>query len=318
LPSMLPAPVDTLHAMLSRPDRADPDIVMLCCLEVAAWARGAGLRHTAVAFAQAGAEAAPESGDAAVFTGVCAREAGQLARAETWFRRAVPVARREQNWTAHASALVELGVVCERRGELLRAERFYRRAMRVARGHGDAAEEMRAAHGLFRLARQKGDDAGAAQFALSAELALDADEAGAADLLLDLARFWTDVGEGGRASEALRRLVPAVLTMEPAGQLATFALTARARAEPGHPQAGAVAWQAAWALLGNSELPDAVRYAAAIDLAHAARTTGDPRAFGAARRAVLGLAPPAERPAVAERLDELWSDEEIHRVDRAS
>jgi hypothetical protein len=315
LPAKLAAPVDTLHAMLATPRRADPEIVMLCCLEVAAWLRGAALPHTAVAFAQAGAAAAPESGEAALFVGVCARGAGQTGRADTWLRRAVAVARRERGWSAYSSALVELGELNEGWGKLLRAERLYRLAMRTARRHGERGARMRAAYGLFRLARQNGDDASAAQFALRAQSSLDADGAGIADLLLDLARFWTDVGEVGRARGALRRLVPALLTMDPAGQLGALALTARARAEPRHPHAGAVAWRAAWVLLGNKELPDAVRYAAAIDLAHAAREGGDLRAFRAARRAVLVLAPQAEYPAVADRMAKLWPEGETRRMD---
>jgi hypothetical protein len=319
LPGKLAAPVDTLHGLLSEPDRADAEIVMLCCGEVAAWARRAGLPHTAVAFAQAGAAAAPLSGDAALFVGVCALQAGQITRADTWLRRAVAVARRERSWSAYSSALVELGAVSERRGKLVRAERFYRLAMRAGRRHRERDARMRAAHALFRMARRKGDDASAAQFALSAQTAFEADAAGAGNLLLDLARFWTDVGEVGRARGALRRLVPALLVMEPAGQLAVLALTARARATPGHPQTGAVSWRAAWVLLGNRELPDAVRYAAALDLAHAARIGGDLRSFRAARRAVLGLAPQAEFPAVVEQMTKLWPDSESPRpMDRAS
>lgn len=318
LPAKLAAPVDTLHAMLAAPHGADSEIVMLCCLEVAAWARGAGLAHTAVAFAQAGAAAAPESGEAALLVGVCARAAGQAVRADTWLRRAVAVARLERGWSAYSSAVVELGMVAEGQGKLLRAERFYRLAMRSTRRYRQRGARMRAAHALFRLARQKGDDGSAAQFALSAQSAFEADGTGAADLLLDLGRFWTDVGEAGRARAALRRLVPALLTMDPAGQLTVFALTARARAESGHPQAGAGAWRAAWVLLGDEELPEAVRYAAALDLAHAARKGGDLRAFKAAKRAVLGLAPQAEFPAVAERMAKLWPEGESPRMERAS
>lgn len=318
LPGRLAAPVDTLHGLLGEPDRADAEIVMLCCGEVAAWARGAGLPHTAVAFAQAGAAAAPLSGDAALFVGVCALEAGQIARADTWMRRALAVARRERNWSAYSSALVELGAVGERRGKLLRAERFYRLAMRAGRRHGERSAQMRAAHALFRLARQKGDEGSAAQFALSAQRSFDGETAGAWNLLLDLARFWTDVDESGRAGGALRRLVPALLRLDLGGQLAAFALTARAQAAPGRPRSGSMAWRAAWVLLGNRELPDAVRCAAAVDLAHAARIGGDLRAFRAARRAVLGLAPQAEFPAVAERMAALWPDGEASRMDRAS
>jgi hypothetical protein len=318
LPDKVAAPVDTLHGMLAVPTRADTEIVSLCCLEVAAWARGAGLPHTAVAFAQAGAVAAPGSGEAALFVGLCARAAGQAVRADTWLRRAVAVARRERNWAPYSSALVELGGLYEERGRMLRAERCYRLAMRAGRRYGARAERMRAAHALFRLARQRGDNASAAQFALSAQLAFEADAAGAADLLLDLARFWTDQAEAARARGALRRLVPALLTMEPAGQLAGLALTARARAAPRLPQSGAVAWRAAWGLLANEELPDAVRYLAAIDLAHAARTGGDLRAFRAAKRVVLRLAPQAEYADVVQRMGMLWPDDEAPPMGRAS
>jgi hypothetical protein len=318
LPDKLAAAVDTLHGLLGEPDRADAEIVMLCCLEVAAWARGSGLPHAAVAFAQAGAAAAPKSGNAALFVGICAREAGQPVRADTWLRRAVAVARRERNWSAYSSALVELGADRESRGKLLRAERFYRLAMRAGRRHGERGARMQAAHALLRMAHQKGDNASAAQFALSAQSAFEPDAAGGADLLLYLGRFWTDVGETGRARAALRRLVPALLTMEPAGQLAALALTARARAEPGHAQAGAVAWRAAWVLLRDKALPDAVRYAAAVDLAHAARQGGDLRAFRAARGAVLVLAPQAEYPGAVERMAKLWPEGESPRMGGAS
>jgi hypothetical protein len=318
LPDTLAAPVDTLYAMLGEPDRADAEIVMLCCGEVAAWARRAGLPHTAVAFAQAGASAAPKSGDAALFVGVCAREAGQTVRADTWLRRAVAVSRRERNGVAYSAALVESGALNERLGNLLRAERSYRLAMRASRRYRVRDARMRAVHALFRLARRKGDNASAAQFALGVQRAFVPDAAGAGDILLDLARFWTDVGETGRARGALRRLVPALLTMEPARQLAVFALTARAQAMPGRPNSGSVSWRAAWVLLGHKELPDAVRYAAALDLAHAAWIGGDLRAFRAARRTALGLAPQAEFPSAAAAMAKLWPDSESPRMVRGS
>ncbi|HYW12508.1 MAG TPA: hypothetical protein VE871_11125, partial [Longimicrobium sp.] len=200
LPGTVSASVHTLHGMLAIPDRADAEIVSLCCLEVAAWARAAGLPRTAVAFAQAGAVAAPEFGDAALSVGAYARAAGQDARAETWLRRAVAVSRREGNRVAYASALVELGAVYEARAQTVRAERLYRIAFRAARRYGARAARMRAAHGLFRISRRQGDDATAAQFALAALRAFEPDAPEAATgLLLDLARFWTDAGQQARA-----------------------------------------------------------------------------------------------------------------------
>ena len=311
-------PVDSLLGLLAEPNRSDADIVSLCCLEVAAWTRAAGLPHTAMAFAQAGAVAAPGSSEAALLVGICARAGGQAARADTWLRRTIAVARRERNWAAYSAALMELGALQEGWGRMLRAEGLYRRAMRASGRYRARAERMRAAHALFRLLARRGDKAGAARFAIRAQRAYDADAAGAADLLLDLARFWTDVGELARAGAALRRMVPALVAMEPAGQLAALALAARAQATPGHAQSGAAAWRAAWVLLRNAELPDTVRYAAAMDLAHAARTSGDLGAFSWAKAAVLRLAPQAEYPDVAERMEKLWPHGAAPAMERAS
>lgn len=320
LPVALSSSVDTLHGMLGEPERADAEIVMLCCGEVAAWARRSRLPHTALAFAQAGAAAAPKSSDAALLVGVCAREAGQTVRADTWLRRAVAIARLERNGSAYASALVELGAVSESRGKLLRGEQFYRLALRASRRHRAREARMRAAHALFRLARRQGDDDSAEQLAFIMQAAFVTDASGAENVLLDLARFWTDFSEPKLARWALRRLAPALPAMESAGQLAALALTARTRATPGRPRVGAVSWTAAWVLLRNTEIPEGVRYAAALDLAHAARIGGDLRAFRAARRTVLVLAPHAEFPAVAERMAQLWPDGESPQMrrDRAS
>lgn len=308
LPGKVSASVDTLHGMLSVPSRADAEVVALCCLEVAAWARSAGLPHTAVAFAQAGAVAAPEFGEAALQVGLYARGAGQDTRAETWLRRAVDVCRRDGDRVAYSSALGELGALYESKENALAADRFYRLAYRAARRYGARPARMRAAHGLFRLARRQEDNASAAQFALSAQRVYEPDAAGAGDLLLDLARFWTDMGEPARARSALRRLVPALLNMPPAAQLATLALTARARAEWRDLQAGVTAASAAWALLGDQGINERVRYAAAVDLAHAARVAGDLPAFTRAKRLVLRLASQAEFPDAAQRMATLWPD----------
>ncbi|HEX6369790.1 MAG TPA: hypothetical protein VF006_12800 [Longimicrobium sp.] len=294
--------------MLTLGARADAGVLSICCLEVAAWARGVGLAETAIAFAQAGALASPEFGEAALHTGMYALHARHVARAETWLRRAVSVSRRESDRPAYSAALVELGVLYEAQGNPLRAERFYRRAWRAGRRYGARAARMRAAHGLFRLALRQEDNASAAQFALSAQLVYEPDAAGAGDLLLDLARFWTDMGEPARARSALRRLVPALLNLPPAAQLAALALTGRARAEWGNLRAGVTAASAAWALLGDDRINERVRYAAAVDLAHAARVAGDLPAFTRAKRVVLRLASEAEFPDAAERMATLWPD----------
>ncbi|MCA1788886.1 MAG: hypothetical protein LC667_03205 [Thioalkalivibrio sp.] len=230
VPPEVSAPLDTLHAMLSLGSGADAGVVSVCCLEVAAWARRAGLPHTGIAFAQAGALASPEFAEAALTVGVAARAAGQDARAATWLRRAVALARREGDWVAYASARVELGRLAERE-QPGNAERNYQMALRKARRHGARSERMRAAHGLFRLARQRGDLEGAAQFAQAAQRVFDASDAGAQALLMDLARFWMDTAQPKRARPAVQRLALMMEGLVPADQLVTLAMMARVHAE---------------------------------------------------------------------------------------
>ena len=209
IPAPIAAYVDTVSGMLTVASGADPEMVTICCLEIAAWARREGLVETAVAFAQAGALASPMFPEAALHTGIAASAAGQEPRAETWLRRAIGVARRAGELRTYAAALVELGALYERRGDGTRAQRAFQAAHRAARrARGEAGVRMRAAHGLFRLARTRGDDQAAADFAAAALRAYRRDTEGGPDVLLDLTRFWTDRGQMDQARVALRRLAP--------------------------------------------------------------------------------------------------------------
>jgi hypothetical protein len=320
VPHAISASVDTIHGMLTLGERADGSVLSLCCLEVAAWAHRRGLSDTAITFAQAGAVAAPESGEAALHTGIHALRAGQVARAGTWLRRAVDVSRRERNRPAYAAALVELGVVYEGGGKAEQSERFFRLGYRAAKRYAARSARMRATHGLFRLARARGDTASAAQYALAAQSAYEPDAGGGPALLLDLARFWTDQGEAARARSALRRLAPS-RGLLPSDQLASAALAARAFAAPGSWRKGlaSAAAAVAWRMMDNPAIADAVRLAAALDLAHGARTACDLVAFTRAKRAILTLAPQATYPALAAEVAELWPvGEPAPKMERAS
>jgi hypothetical protein len=128
--------------------------------------------------------------------------------------------------------------VYEAGGKRDQAEQYFRWGFRASRRFSARDARMRAAHGLFRLARAGGDAASAAQFALAAQRAYEPDVRGGPDLLLDLARFWTDQGEAGRAGSALLRLAPSRGLPPPSGQLAAAALAARAFYTPGVAERG--------------------------------------------------------------------------------
>ncbi|HEX8395148.1 MAG TPA: hypothetical protein VF665_22565, partial [Longimicrobium sp.] len=158
LPDGIARPVDTLNSMLMLGGQADADIVMICCLEIAAWARTSARPHSALAFAQAGALASPAFSEAALHTGICAAEAGQPVRAGTWLRRALAVARQEKNLTAYTVALVELGSVYEGLADgIARAERYYRKAYKAGKRFILPDARLQALHGLQRIALARGD-----------------------------------------------------------------------------------------------------------------------------------------------------------------
>ncbi|HEX2076340.1 MAG TPA: tetratricopeptide repeat protein [Longimicrobium sp.] len=319
LPRPIVQPLETIHAVLADSGRADAAELSACCLQVAAWARDEGLVHTAIAFAQAGALASPQLAEAALQTGTAAAAAGQDVRAESWLRRAVGLARREKDRPSYATALVELGQLYERRGNFARAENLYQHGHRAARRGRVRTARMRAAHGLLRLARQLGDATRAVQFALAAQQVCRTNMDGGPALLLELARFWTDAGEADQARVALKRLAPARSRLAKADQLTSAALTARAFAGSGEPIARAAADHAR-RLVADESIPDAVRFAAALDLAHAARASGDLVAFTRAKGAVLRLAPAESFAAVAGEVAQLWPDgrHDAPRLDRAS
>jgi hypothetical protein len=309
IPSAISAQIDTINGMLTVPGRADADVLTICCLEVAAWARRDGLVHTAVEFAQAGALASPEFAEAALHTGIAAAAAGQDARARTWLRRTVTLARREKDRDAYMAGLLELAAIYERRGDPDRAEHYYRWTYRTSRKRkGASAVRMRAAHGLLRVARPR-DSRKATQFAIAALRAYRPNSQGGPELLLDLAGFWMELGEGDRAAAVLRLLARFRSFLSPADQLASSALTARVLAGR-DPKLSTAAEQEAWRLFADETLPQDVRFRAALDLAHAGCSTGDLAAFTRAKREVLRLAPQEVFPRVSSEVAALWPEGE--------
>jgi len=200
IPAPIAASLDTINSLLTAAsDDVDAGAVSLCCLQIAAWARGGGLLRTAIDYAQAAALTSPERAEAALHAGIFAAAAGQAARAGTWLHRAVGLARREKDGSTYAAALVELGTVCEHHGATDRAEHFYQLAFRAGRRYSLPDVRMRAAHGLLRIARMQGDDGEARRCASAAHAAYCPDAEGASALL------WTWRGSGPMRAKWARR-----------------------------------------------------------------------------------------------------------------
>jgi hypothetical protein len=291
VPVALSESLTSLSVLLSLPPDADAELVATCCLEVAAWARRSAAPRTALAFAQAGALAAPDISEPAVLTAMCALDVQEPVRAETWLRRAIAVARRERNWPVYATAYVLLGNICRERGNVSQAERYLLMGFRMGRRAAVHSARRDAAHGLFRLAVERGDVTTATRFASAAMGAYGKEQthSSAHRLLLDVARFWIDAGQPTRARRALGRLAFHVGELSHDDTIAAAAMTSRVLAE-GDARRSAAAEARACRMLARETTPDDVAFAAAVDLAHGAAIRRDRHAFDRATRAALRLA----------------------------
>lgn len=303
VPPELAGPLDALAALLYAPQAADGAEVARCCLRVAAWAAGARVRGTALAFAQAAALARPGDAAAALQTGVLALHAGQRARAQVWLRRAVGLARHARDRTAYARAALALAQARERAVPPARALRDYLRAYRAGVRAGAAEVRLGAARALLRLSAAAGDAAGARRWAVAAQRAYHPGAPEAAAVLLELARFWIHAGRGENAVPAVRRLAGREAALGPADRLCVAAVRARAFAlVPEGAARSRAAAADAFALLRDGGVAARAQLAAAVDLAHAAAARGDAREFGRAVHQALRAAPAAEHAAVRREL----------------
>ena len=288
----------TLAALVGNPSGASAEIVTLVCLQVSRWAQDRGAPNTSLAFAQAGALASPEDAAAALTVGVLALHFRRLARADTWLRRTIGLARRRRDWTSYAQAWVELGRLQTRRGARDAARRALVKGTRASRRHGLLAIRAAALHGLFVLALESGDFDDAERFARLAMRAYGRGHAIQPELQHDLARLWVLRGAHDRAVPALQRILPT--RVQPRERVETLALLARAAAGAGNRPLYQESWWDAWTLVERGGDDESLARAL-LDMAHASATLRDvPRLDQACRHVVRGPLHRVEPRVIAE------------------
>jgi len=134
----LAAQLTALTRVVAEPRAAHPDAIAEACRTISALALAAGHRATALEFAQVSALTGPDLAAPCLEVARLAGELGEEARAETWMRRAVTIARRAEDGAAYAAALLALGRVYRGRRNRRAARRFYLRALRAAARSRDA------------------------------------------------------------------------------------------------------------------------------------------------------------------------------------
>lgn len=239
----------TLVAVVGSPGTASPEIVTLVCIEISRWAQARGAIGTALAFGQAAALASPEEAAPAYTVGNLALRWGRHARAETWLRRCIGLARRGKDWQSYAQAYVDMGALYARREMPGSARRYYTQAMRAGRRHGLLAIRGAALHGLFLLAMEAGELDDAERYARAAMRAYGRGHPRLAELLHDIAYLWVTRESFGRAIPMLQKLL--VARTGPGERALTLAILARAAAGTGERRLYEEAWSNAWGLINR-------------------------------------------------------------------
>jgi tetratricopeptide (TPR) repeat protein len=271
-------PAEALHdawsrlCLLLQPEGLRAADVRGACEQVAAWAAGTGALRTALVFTQAVARIQPESGAAALATGVAAARAGQLSRARTWYQRAIAVSRRSREWDAYTAALLELGRVLQAERRLGDARATLYKALRSVRRHGVPGARAEAMHRLSQVLRASGQPVTADRLGLHALRAYPRGSEPQTRLMMELGRAWVEAGDAERAIPLLRTACTRYGESREAAE--GLALLARAWAVTGNRELFAEAWSRVWSIVRH--LPDGtVPPRVNEDLGIAANALGD-------------------------------------------
>lgn len=283
----LERPLAVLAGLAERPERSHGDRISLACRKVSQWADERGMLRTALAFAQGAALAAPGDAQAAYVVGRFARRRAEYARAESWFRLAITLARQSGDWTSYALSFIGLGNLYRQRANMPMARRFHIRALRAAKRNSLREIHGMALHDLFTIAIETGNIEAAGKYAHRAVEEYSRAYGGSPRLPAlahDVAFFWMTQGHFQRALPVLQALLPHFHT--PMQRLLALGNLTRAAGGANDKAAFETAWAEAWAL---SQDPQAVESAARalLNMAHGAASIGAwDRARSAAERAL--------------------------------
>jgi tetratricopeptide (TPR) repeat protein len=202
-------PLLTLAVMTERAAGVDANRLTFACRRLAAWADVQGRPDTRLAFTQAAALTRPNDCRLALETAKLARDSGQSARAETWFRRAIKLAR-SNHWETYVWAYIGLAVLYRRAGNLPAAMAVARRAHRTAIRRRLRGLDGVALHHMFVFASDGPDPTKAYEFASAALQAYGAEHPRVIALAHDVACFWADQGQFARALPVLSAAASAI------------------------------------------------------------------------------------------------------------
>jgi tetratricopeptide (TPR) repeat protein len=263
----LEEPLGVLARMLAEPTQISEEMVALACRRVSQWAHDEGLLTTALAFAQAAATVTPGDPGAAFAVGKLARRRAEWARAETWFRRTIALARQVGDWATYAEAFLGLGRMYMARGNLPLARRFFIRCARAAQRNSLHSIEGMAYHQMFGVAVEAERVEEAHELARAAFQAYGPQDASLPRLAQDIAYWWITQGFFARSLPVLRSVLPHL--PQASDRLMVVANIARAAGGLGDRETFRTAWEECYDLLRNASVDERAAQGF-LDLAHGA------------------------------------------------
>ncbi|HYH83120.1 MAG TPA: hypothetical protein VEX86_25215 [Longimicrobium sp.] len=302
----------TLAALVGAPAAASPDIISLVCLQVSQWAEARGAMATAMVYAQAAALTCPEEPGPALAAGSLALRWRRSARAETWLRRSIGLARRKHDWGPYSEAYVELGVLYARRGQPGPAHRYYVQGLRAARRHGMIQVRGSALHGMLLLAMESAALDDAERYGRAAMRAYGRGHARLPELVHDMAYLAVRREQYARAIPMLKKLLPT--RVEPVERATTLSILSRAAAGVGDRPLYEESWMDAWTLINRRPGHEEKHSRALLELARASTAIGDwPHVEQAVRLATDSMSRHRE-PIIAAQVEELAAAIRARRV----
>jgi len=145
----LVAPLSVIVRLLESPGGMDLLRVVNACRRVSLWAEQRGHLATALEWAQAAAQAAPQVAGLAYAVGRIARRRAEYDRAESWFARAIVQARRSSDWQTYALGYSGIGNLLVQKGNFPAARRAHWRCLKASLRHGMTSLQGDAYHDLF-------------------------------------------------------------------------------------------------------------------------------------------------------------------------
>lgn len=191
-------PLGTLAEMVRDPVGGDVTRLTHALRSIARWGDEHGAPLTQLAYTQSLSLLRPWDPKLALEVARLARDSGQFARAESWFRHAVRLAR-SRDWESYVWAFIGLGVQYLQVGNWPAARVVLERALRSAGRRRKRELQAVAHHHLFHLATEARRLPDAYAHVKAAVSAYGPTHPNLPGLVADVGKFWLCMGEHRRA-----------------------------------------------------------------------------------------------------------------------